>query len=318
MDKLWDVPISGAFLDSLSSSKKSAYRLYSIVLDKYARWLRRVHKIEKNYDELTLEDLKPSWVESFLSRYGNSYTFNSYLSAFRSLAKYAQKEFIPRTIEEFTYLHRFVNGLSLISVMETPKYFSKEALTEEELERLLEVVSEDDLMYPATVVHFYFGARPVELARKYVEATINLDRIGEIVEEHGRAVVDFDSKIVCMPIAKSKTRVKVLPFDFIYDYFRTWFENLDEITRYGNNRSNEWYTKRIKKYARRIGLKITAKTARKTFETLMRRRGVEQWIVDYWLGHRTQVPDIYTDYNVLLPEIRKVIREKHYILDMVY
>jgi len=315
--KVWEIPISGDFLDYLYENKPGAYKLYSQALRGYVRWLRSKFRREREVDELTLEDLKPMYVESFLSRYKNSYTFNAYLSAFRSLARFAQKELIPTTVEEFMYLHRFVAGIDMIKDREVPKYFSREALSEEELEELLVAVAEDEMLFSATVVHFYFGARPIELAQRYVEVKLELNRVGELVKRHGRAMVDFESCIVCMPVAKTRTRVKVLPFRPIADHFELWLSNIDEVLKYARGRANEWYTKHIKPYSERLGFPVTAKTGRKTFETMMRMRGVEQWKIDYWLGHSTSIPDIYTDYNLLLPEIEKSIVGNHYLLEVL-
>ena len=62
-----------------------------------------------------------------------------------------------------------------------------------------------------------------------------------------------------------------------------------------------------------MGIEITAKTARKTFETQMRNLGIEQWKINFLLGHAVDIPSIYTDWTQILFELRKIIETKHYM-----
>lgn len=314
---VWAIPITADFLRHISMSRKQATNLYSYALKKYANWLKTRYGKEVDYTSLTLDDLNPSDIESFLSTYENPYTYNSYLQAFRGIAKYVWKKIIPKNYEEYLYLHRFATSIEMIRQRETPKYFSREALNEEEVESLLLETSENEDVFVATVVHFYFGSRPSELVYRFVETHIDLQKVGELIKRYGRAMLDKNSKLACIPISKTKTRVKILPYKPIAEYFEYWVEMYEKIKGYSTNRENEWYTKRVKTYARRLGLKVTAKTARKTFETQMRFAGVEQWMISYWLGHKTSIPDIYTDYNLLLPIIEKEVVSKHYLLKIL-
>ena len=315
-EKIWEIKVVKSFLKHMEKAKPKAHRLYTFAFKDYVEWLRKEYGIEKDVEELTLEDMKPAWIESYINDIPNPHTANSYLSAFKSLFKFVQKEFIPKSMEEFIYITQYFKGLDAIKMREIPKYFSKEALTEVEVAKLLDVALEDEFMYSAIVVHFYFGARPVELAQKFKEVEIDLNHVADLVKVYGRAMIDFKKKIICLPIAKSKTRIKLIPFDFITKHMEVWYNNIDTVLNYC--RPNEWFTDHIKPYARRAEIgRVTAKTARKTFETMWRMVENRQWVIDYLLGHSTSVPDIYSDYNVLMPEIRKTIEEKHYLLKLL-
>ena len=315
-EKIWEIKVVKPFLKHMEKSKPKAHALYSFAFQSYVHWLRKEYGIEKEVDDLTLEDMKPAWIESYVNELSNPHTANSYLSAFKSLFKFVQKEFIPKSMEEFIYLTQYSKGLDAIKMREVPKYFSKEALTEVEVAKLLDAALEDEFMYSAIIVHFYFGARPVELAQRFKEVEIDLNHVGDYVKAYGRAMIDFERKIICLPIAKSKTRVKLIPFDFIEKHMEVWYNNLDVVLKY--YRPNAWFTEHVEPYARKAEIsKVTAKTARKTFETMWRMVENRQWVIDYLLGHRTSVPDIYSDYNVLMPEIKKTIEEKHYLLKLL-
>jgi len=280
--------------------------------------LEEQYGIKKEVEDLTLEDLNPAQVEIFINSIKNSNTASSYLSAFKSLFSFIKKQYIPKSVEDFIYLTQYEKGIEAIKKREIPKYFSKEALNEEELLNLLEEIKKDndEYLFSAAVVHFYFGARPSELARPFKIIEIDLDKVGMLVKMHGRALIDLKQKLICLPTAKSKHRIRILPFDFIEEHMIEWIKGIDVVLNYC--RPNEWFTKKIKTVASRIGLrKVTARTARKTFETMWRIVESRQWLIDYMLGHATTIPDIYTDYRELMPVIREAIKEKHYLLKVL-
>lgn len=304
--KIWEIKPVPSFLKFLENHHKPAYDLYSASFKSYVKWLEHEKGLYKSTSDLTLEDLKPSWIDEFIKSIRNPYTANSYLYAFKSLFKFVQKEYVPRNFEEFAYLSQYMKGIDSVKDREVPKYYSKESLTVDELSRLLEACEDDEDLFSATVVHFYFGARPVELAYDFAELDINLSNIYDLVKEHGRRMVDFEKSMVCLPTAKSETRIRIIPIDPIKDHFRRWLKLVrSEIENYC--RPRYWFTNHIKSVGKNIGIKVTAKTARKTFETHMSMQNVKQWQIDYWLGHSTTIPDKYRDFNTLLPFIKETM-----------
>lgn len=311
--RVWEIRPVPSFLKFLEKNHKPAYELYSAAFKKYVEWLEYEKGIFRSVSELTLDDLKTSWIDEFVKWLNNPYTANSYLSAFKSLFKFVQREYIPKNFDEFAYLTQYMKGMSSLKEREVPKYYSKEALTVEELAELLRYYEDDEEMFAATVVHFYFGARPTELAYDFAEVEIDLDLIYDQVKMYGRRMVDFEKKVVCLPTAKSKTRIRIIPIDPIAEYFRTWLRVVrEELKDYC--RPRYWYTNRVKTAGKKLGLKVTAKTARKTFETYMSAQDVKQWVIDYLLGHSTSIPDKYRDFNTLLPYIKETIIPKHHVL----
>ena len=317
-EKIWEIKVVKPFLKHMEKAKPKAHRLYTFAFKDYVEWLRKEYGIEKDVEELTLEDMKPAWIESYINDIPNPHTANSYLSAFKSLFKFVQKEFIPKSMEEFIYITQYFKGIDSIKCKERPERFSSGALTEVEVARLLDVLLENEKMYHITIVHAFFGSRPVELAQKYKEVSIDLNHVDDLVKAYGRALIDFDSKLICIPTAKSKTRFKLVPFDVIEESINVWYNHLDEIVNYSKDRGNEWYTKHIKTYAKKAELKVTAYTWRYTLRTLMAMRVDKEWMINYWLGHgKEKIPEIYRDYRVLLPFLKENFVAKHYLLTLI-
>jgi len=44
---------------------------------------------------------------------------------------------------------------------------------------------------------------------------------------------------------------------------------------------------------------------------------MREWQINYWLGHRTGIPDAYRDFTQLLDELRRNIAERHFILSVI-
>lgn len=75
--------------------------------------------------------------------------------------------------------------------------------------------------------------------------------------------------------------------------------------------------KKLKRHQKQLKFPVTAKTARITFETQMKKAGVEQWKIDFLMGHAVKIPDIYSDWMELLDELREVMEQKHYLLEVI-
>jgi hypothetical protein len=148
----------------------------------------------------------------------------------------------------------------------------------------------------------------VELARSYEKGSIKFDRYEE-------CVVDFRKKLIAIPCAKRKGVSRILPFDGIEEHVREWMKHNDAEKYY---RPRSWFTDKVRYLGRKLGMNVTAKTARKTFETEMTKRGVEEWELRYWLGHKGEISDVYRDFSVLMDKLREDVVGKHYIFEVLH
>ena len=296
------------YLEYLEDVKPFAAKAYFSLIKRYAEF------IGKSVEDLTLFDFTKARVERLIKRIKNPHTANTLVKVCHGIASYVEDNYIDLPSEQYHKKESICKALKKIEYREVPEEARREALSEEKLEELLSVIS-DDLVYSATVVHFYFGARPVELSQPYVEARINFEDSRETVDKYGRRVVDWDQKLICIPVAKSELRYRILPVhDLVIPHLKLWMDNLEDISTYGGRRGEEWFTKHIKPYSKKIGFNVTARTARKTFETIMTKKGLNQWMINFWLGHKGKVPDIYKDKTMLMEDLKKEVWARHPVL----
>jgi site-specific recombinase XerD len=280
-----------AFRDYYESIGRKNARTYYFLLKGFEKWLAQRGK--------SIDDFSPADAEMYMAELakGSPRTANVFLAAVRRYAEWRTNLAVDDN--EFVREQRRWMALKMIRPRKVAREIKKEALTEEELERLIEVTMFKYELFVATAVHFYFGWRPVEGAKLIREARIDWGKDYMII----RTAKVGDERILpwapmMRPIIKRW-----------YEFANTYLAKL--------SRPEEWYTKAIKPVAARIGLKVTARTARKTFETQMRARGVEQWAINFLLGHTTTIPDVYTDWGVLTEYLREIMVEKHYLLPIL-
>ena len=261
---------------------------YYFTLKKFERYL---HNRGKTIDEFTVPD-----VEAFMSELSPR-TANVFLSAIRRYARWRAEN--AGTTEEFMLEQRRLMGLYNVRPVRVPRQIRKEALSIDELAKLLDAVREDPELYAATVVHFYFGWRPIEGTVHFMEAQIH-----------------WDERYMILKTAKAKHE-RILPWaEEVDEYLRRWYRTVKRVVHYSF--PEEFFTKRIKPVAENVlGFRVTAKTARKTVETQFRKRGIEQWKIDAILGHTTKIPDIYSDWTELLEDLRVVMEKSHYLLEVL-
>jgi len=296
-----------SFIEHLErTGKEPASKTYYYVLNAYARWLG------KALDQLTPDDFSPAEVQTYMAQLEKPRTANTFLSACRSYAKYRWLNSKPDNIMDYLTEDRFYKGMYSIPYREIPELVRVKALDIDTLASLLSIIEEDvggdSLLYAGVMVHFYLGARPVELACPYDFGAIDF-RNPQLVYR-----VDMRKKVISIITAKARgTKQRVVPFpDSMDEYVRRWFKS--KVGTYC--RPREWMTKRLKKYSRRLGVDVTAKTARQTVETHFKRERLEQWVTNYWLGHTTTIPDIYSDFSLLIRDMREWMEqeEKHYMI----
>ncbi len=293
------------FLEYISKTKKRATsETYRKLLKGYLEF------IGKSPEEATIFDIDRRSVEKYLRRRPPN-TKNTLIAALRSYANFVEDNVPIGSIEKYLMYREAIQRVRRFKRVKTPRMPRREALTIEELRRLFSLLEDDDTVYAAAAVHFYLGARPVEIATPFIPRRIVPGR-----QDYGN-FIDTEARLVTIVTAKTGD-LRIIPYpEPMEEYLMAWNEIVEDIVGYAGGRENEWFTKRLKKYSNLMGLRITAKTARKTVETELSRMGIPQWQINYWLGHRTGIPDAYRDFTQLLGELRRSIAERHFILGII-
>ena len=279
------------FIDYYSSLGKKISKPYYYLLKGFEEWL-----VERGKN---IDDFTPNDVEMYFRKVAadSPRSANLFLSAIRKYAEWRTRG--ATTDQEFMREQRRLMAIQGIRMLKVPREIKREALREEELKRLILATFGRPNLLSGTIVHFYFGWRPYEGAVLIREAE-----------------VDFDDNYMIIKTAKVGNERILVWSDDVAPFVEHWYnfavEHLSEL-----NSPEEWYTKSIKPVARRVGLKVTARTGRKTFETQMRKRGVDQWAINFILGHTTSIPDVYTDWDVLTDKLRDIMVNKHYMIPII-
>jgi len=316
-----DSEIAQYFKYLLLSGRTSAACNYYYRLKKFAEFLG------KNLQDLNASDFKPTTVEIFKSKLNSRQTVNCFLSAARGFLAFLRDEAIDDD-EKYVKYSRMYDRLKKIKLERRVLVLYKKALTRGEAVELLTVAKEDEHLFNAVVVHLWLGARPVELARPFKEKTINLN-IRKPKEAEKEPVIDYENGLINIITAKTKNP-RIIPIhNDILPYFESFFENHDIVLNYF--RPREWLTRNLKK----LNVQVTAKTFRYTFETLMSEKLASKvlegwsaplrvkdedptgWIVKYWIGHLTDISNVYRDYTELMSFLREEIVPIHYLLDIL-
>ena len=288
------------FLEHLKTTKPPSYRLYSSAFKSFCE-----------FSGLELENLnpftiKPAEVHRFILGIRNPFTANSVIAAFRSYARFVEENYITHNVSEFFTIQQFCKAMKSLKYEEVPEFPKREAITFDQLVHLLNLIEErgKEDEYVGTVVHFYFGARPAELLNVQL-GRIDFSDVESLAYER-RCVADIGKCVIFIPTAKSRRRGRILPFDErMRGFIKLW-------ANYYSDTYPNWLTMHLVKYKKELGFNICSRTARKTFETLMT-PVAKQWAIDYWLGHKRRMPDIYRDYTLLLKDLKSEIVEQHYM-----
>jgi len=271
------------------------------LFNSYAKWLGK-----RKAEDLSENDFIPAKIEEYIQQLSPR-TANVFLSACRSYVKFRRFNFVPDDVMEFLKEEQLYRAVYSISYAETPMVDAR-AIEIQSLRKLLEAI-DDPMLEAGVILHAYTGARPVELARPYEFLSIDLNNIGY------RYAVDMEKRIMEIITAKTKRRKlrRLIPFPkSMKKYVEYWFEHIDTVTKY--ERPREWLTKKLIKYRKLVGFRISAKTFRRTVETYFRQAGFEQWFINYWLGHTHKIPDIYSDWAKLIEFAKKKVEKGHYMV----
>ena len=279
------------FIEYYKRVSKKIHKTYYYLLTGFEQWL---NDRGKAIDEFTANDVE-LYMAEIAKRSPRS--ANLFLSAIRKYAEWRARNAL--STDEFVMEERRVWALRGIKMTKVAREIKKEALSLDEVARLLRATRDSPTLFVATAVHFYFGWRPVE---------------GAYLIQSAR--VFWKDRYMIIKTAKVGNE-RILPWaPQMTPLIRAWYEFATE-ELVNKARPEEWYTKAIKPVGRRLGMNVTARTARKTFETQMRRMGVEQWAINFILGHTTTIPDVYTDWDELRDFLTEIMTDRHYLIPVL-
>jgi integrase len=270
----------------VGTGRDPSSKLYQSVLGTFSFWLS---KNNRDFFSFTMVD-----VETYLHSIGNANTANAFLAALKGYMKFRCAS-LPIDSPNIMRETQRMNQLNIVRAKQINPKREKVSLTPEELRSLLEKIETtetNDLVYSAAVIHFYFGARPTELAVWMRSAKISWDK----------------NSMVIMTCKTNRERFlawhkKITP------HLNKWYSSLPV------SENGKWITRKLGKYSIG-GMKITAKTGRKTLQTQFRLRGIDDMITNMILGHVTdsKMADVYTDFEQFDSKIRDVMVNKHYMI----
>jgi integrase len=261
---------------------------YSSSLRAFSGWLGSRNR---DFDTFTNND-----VEVYFRGIPNPNTANAFLAALRGYMVFRCGTLQlddPNVMRET----QRVNQLRLVRTAKIHKKREKVALTPDELRSLISTIEKTepkkdvDIVVSGVVVQFYFGGRPVELHDWMRKASISWDKNSMIIMT-----------------AKTHRERFLAWHPNVTPYLRRWYQSLP---LKGGSR---WITRKLAKYSIG-GMKITAKTGRKTVQTQFRIAKVDDMITDMVLGHTiSKIADIYTDFEQFDSMVRDVMVNKHYMI----
>lgn len=271
----------------VKTGRSPSASLYSSSLGKFSFWLKQ-HK--RDFSSFTMLD-----IESYMHEIENDNTSNAFLASLKGYMKYRCASLGIDSPDVMRETQRS-NQISIMRAKPVRPKRQKVALTSDELTMLLETIEKnekDDLLYAAAVVQFYFGARPVELAVWLRSAKI-----------------DWSKRSMVIMTAKTHRERFLAWHEKITPYLNKWYSSLPV------SEGAKWITRKLSKYSI-DGMKITAKTGRKTLQTQFRLAGVDDMMTDMVLGHvsrTSRIGDVYTDFEQFDKQIRDVMENKHFML----
>lgn len=272
----------------IDTKREMASNRYASSLRSFSGWLSNRGR---NFDTFTNND-----VEVYFRGIPNPNTANAFIASLRGYMTFRCGTMDlddPNVIRET----QRVNQLRLIRSAKIHPKREKVALTPDELKQLIKSVesteskNDVELVKSGLIVQFYFGGRPIELHNWLRKARINWD----------------DNSMVIMT-AKTHRERFLSWHPSVTPYLNRWYQALP--LRGGSR----WVTRKLSKYSIG-GMKITAKTGRKTVQTQLRLSKVDDMIIDMILGHTTsKIADLYTDFALFDEQVRDAMNNKHYMI----
>ena len=286
-----------AYLDHLKiTGKPKAAKTYGSLLNSFEKWLDK--------RGLSIENTTVVMVDEYLSTVTSSKTVQSILNAVRGYFRHRYMLLPMGDPSAGIELQRF-NQLKMLRPRRRPKKLVKMSLTPAELSQLLSKMKEakvSDELYAGVVVLFYFGARPGEMAGLLAEAKVS-----------------FAKREMFIQTEKNRIERYLAWHPKLDPYIKLWHEFVTNRGRKGLPYPGEWITINLKNKmgASRItgGVRVTSRTARRTFQTQMRLLNVPDIIIRVVLGHTDKtISDVYTDWTQYVPIVREAMTDSHYMI----
>ena len=282
------------FLDYLVNSKRNpAAKTYRSSLSSFVSWLGERNK--------TLSTFTTADADEFFRNIENQNTANMFLA---SLKSFMAHKFQSMSVEDprFAIENQRYMQLGALRARPTRTKRAKVALTPLEVGELLDVIKRrrnHEVLYAGAVLCFYFGARPME--QEHFMRTSGVQN---------PAVINWKNNSMMLWTTKLCVPRYLAWHDKITPYVKTWCGALPFTT------PGEWITTHLNNYEIG-GVKITARTGRKTVQTNFRMGGIEDWITDAVLGHvnrNSAISDTYSDFTMYEKNIRDAFINKHYMI----
>jgi integrase len=283
-----------AFLEHLiSTGKVQAAKTYGSLLNSFQRWLRA--------RKLTIDQATTAHVDQYIASVNSQ---GVVLTAIREYFKYRYTSMEIGDPRFYAEMQRYTQ-LELIRPKRKSKKLTKFALTPDELIKFFDTLRKKEAseeLIAGLVTLFYFGARP-----------------GEMAEYLATARVSFPKREMFILTEKTLVERYLAWHPNLDPYIKTWYEVVRKNGDAGLPYPGEWLTKKLKREigSARItaGVSVTSRTARRTFETQMRLRGVADITIRAILGHTdTSMSDVYTDWTLFVPVVQETMRKNHYMI----
>jgi hypothetical protein len=274
-----------------------AARIYKSSLRGFSFW---VSNRRKTFDTFTVVD-----VQEYMTGLKNNATANLFLGAIRGYMKFRNVTLPvgdPRVLIE-TQRENQLRGLKTRSKRTKRE---KMALTVDELKEFLVILEKkpktprNDLVISGVILHWYFGARPIELG--YWLRTSGV--------EHP-AKIDWENRSMYLYTAKTGEFRFLSWHPKITPHLKRWYDAISSFLQ-----PNAWLTTHINQFTIG-GVHITSKTGRRTVQTQFRMSGIPDYITNAVLGHvnrSSATSDIYMDFTQLESQIKDTMTRDHYMI----
>jgi integrase len=289
------VPTSDYIEHLKTTGKMGGAKTWGSLLRTFEHWL------EDRDPPLTIDEVSATIVDEYLSTVGSP---RSVLNAIRGYFRFRYMQ-VPMGDPSAAIEMQRYNQLTMVRPKRKQKKFEKISLTTPDLKVLLERAEKMDVspeLYAGLVVLFYFGARPREMAEFLASARIS-----------------FENRDMFILTEKTLVERYLAWHPKLDPYMKTWYDFVMDGGKKGLPYPGQWLTVTLKNHMGRDrvikGVEVTARTARRTFQTQMRLMNVPDIIIRAVLGHTDKtISDVYTDWTQFAPIIKDSMVNNHYMV----
>ena len=280
--------------------KPKAARAYRYAIAGFETWLNKQYR---DFSSFTVND-----VTMYMSGMDKPKTANLFRTALITYLKYRAGSMMVGDPAYMNEVQR-MSQLRMVQPRKQTREFEKIALTITEVKSLLDKLKKnfDTFSYSLGVLYAYFGARPGEFEGFFADGKF-----------HSLKTAKINWKNRSMVIITEKTWNKRLLVwhPKITPYIENVIAGLP-CPYPARNFSMKMY--RFQSGNKNLigGIRVTAKTLRRTVQTNQRLLGSPDVAIDHVLGHvskSSSMGDIYTDQTMLEPVLREMMEKNHYMI----